>query len=701
MEFVKSSNQVNAIPPSNTQAQAIVGSEANKSTSIPVQIELTSSPHSILLSGTQYNLQLQSAELAKLATAMRYSLSLTPGLENVKAGQQTQLFALAADVIVPVPTQLSQLAKTNGIDSVQLLSLASRAQGYPLPKAEIRSNILHLSASVRIEMPPQPTLSDGEYLPSLRVQANKLVLVLAPILTKVDVTLSQPNSSTAPATLPQTIPKAQVHHKPELGQIYAAMLKKLEQITVSTVQGKASAILPASSEIEVKELSGAVKAIDKAAPLLQPQAMSQKHAQPSTVPGSSAQLIRAAQSSLLSQDTASPQGALKETVGVGSDTGVKQAMTVPSQQPQSSSPQNTQLQGNQIQNLHSLETHPKKSEPSHPDAQQLKHATQSPLLTTARQTNNLQTSNSTLDKPPVDLLFSSSTKSPLPANTEPQPNKASITNALEKALLKAGTISLPAKTLQQNRDNLATILLKYLPHIAPSPLGELAEPTKLAQEMAALTGLNLAATQSQSNPLTLNATAITTLFQLLLGFKMSAQGKLSGAGLQTYLQELQLKIGLSREHLQMLTKAGVADSVSQLASGLSLYQQASLENTNQLSWFFALPYNLGQRHEQIEGHFEREQEDKQVHKNNNWRLQLKFNLASGPILIKAHHHNEQLDIQFKANSQALLTRVSNFFPPLIQKLSQIGFVPGELSTQIDHIPATLLPGDHYLVKIEA
>ena len=105
--------------------------------------------------------------------------------------------------------------------------------------------------------------------------------------------------------------------------------------------------------------------------------------------------------------------------------------------------------------------------------------------------------------------------------------------------------------------------------------------------------------------------------------------------------------------------------------------------------------------EQLEGKFEQEADPDDPEKKAGWRLQLKFNLAQGPLLIAAQQHNQQLDIQFKGNSQMLLNKVNNFLTPLSQKLSQLGFTPGELSTQIAQVPATLLPGDHFLVKTKA
>jgi len=118
-------------------------------------------------------------------------------------------------------------------------------------------------------------------------------------------------------------------------------------------------------------------------------------------------------------------------------------------------------------------------------------------------------------------------------------------------------------------------------------------------------------------------------------------------------------------------------------------------------WFFALPYGINQRHEQLEGKFEREADSDEQQHHKGWNLQLKFNLAQGPLLISARFHQQVLDIQFKGDSQSLLRRVDNFLAPLGQKLSQLGFTPGELSTQLAPVPATLLPGDHFLVKTRA
>lgn len=141
--------------------------------------------------------------------------------------------------------------------------------------------------------------------------------------------------------------------------------------------------------------------------------------------------------------------------------------------------------------------------------------------------------------------------------------------------------------------------------------------------------------------------------------------------------------------------------MGQLATSLHLYQQASGENNGNIVWFFALPYSINQRHEQLEGKFEQENDADEQQKHNGWHLQLKFNLAQGPLLISARYHQQLLEIQFKGNNQTLLNKVDNFLAPLSQKLSQLGFTTSELSTQIAPVPATLLPGDHFLVKTKA
>jgi len=275
---------------------------------------------------------------------------------------------------------------------------------------------------------------------------------------------------------------------------------------------------------------------------------------------------------------------------------------------------------------------------------------------------------------------------------------------LQKALSKAGAMPLMIQKNVQQPQNLALELLKLLPQLAPQPLTTLTEPTHLLGELQSITSLNLAQSHTASQAQLFSGGAITTLFQLMLGVKAQGSGKQISDKLQNHLQLLQRLTGKHTSGigslLGLLEKAGTLDSMSQLASSFQLYQQASGGNEQALNWYFALPYSLNQRNEQFEGHFQKEDSDGED-KQSNWRLQLKFNLSEGAILIQAHKKDQILDLKFKGNNQYILDKISRFNSELSQKLSQIGFTPGEFTTQIASIPATLLPGDHFLVKTRA
>lgn len=317
-----------------------------------------------------------------------------------------------------------------------------------------------------------------------------------------------------------------------------------------------------------------------------------------------------------------------------------------------------------------------------------------------------KTSQEILSVSPTDInklkniLGSSSQKSEQQGNDAKTDTSIKVADVLQKAFNKAGALPIELSRSNSN-SNLASELLKLLPHLGLPPLSQLNDIDELKANILGLASLNLATPQSNQASMLMNASAITSLFQLLLGFKANNNSNSMSKKLVDYLEQLQAKVGFSTKLLGQLSKAGGLDSMGLLASNLHLYQQASNESAGNLVWFFALPYGINQRQEQLEGKFEQEADPDDPDKKMGWRLQLKFNLAQGPLLISAQNHNQQLDIQFKGNSQILLNKVNNFLTPLSQKLSQLGFTPGELSTQIAQVPATLLPGDHFLVKTKA
>ncbi|MCU8044164.1 MULTISPECIES: hypothetical protein [unclassified Shewanella] len=317
-----------------------------------------------------------------------------------------------------------------------------------------------------------------------------------------------------------------------------------------------------------------------------------------------------------------------------------------------------------------------------------------------------KTSQEILSVSPTDInklkniLGSSNQKSEQQGNDAKTDTSIKVADVLQKAFNKAGALPIELSRSNSN-SNLASELLKLLPHLGLPPLSKLNDIDELKANILGLASLNLATPQSNQASMLMNGSAITSLFQLLLGFKANNNSNSVSKKLADYLEQLQAKVGFSTKLLGQLSKAGGLDSMGLLASNLHLYQQASNESAGNLVWFFALPYGINQRQEQLEGKFEQEADPDDPDKKMGWRLQLKFNLAQGPLQISAQNHNQQLDIQFKGNSQILLNKVSNFLTPLSQKLSQLGFTPGELSTQIAQVPATLLPGDHFLVKTKA
>ncbi|WP_420787798.1 hypothetical protein [Shewanella chilikensis] len=272
-------------------------------------------------------------------------------------------------------------------------------------------------------------------------------------------------------------------------------------------------------------------------------------------------------------------------------------------------------------------------------------------------------------------------------------------NFLQRAFNKAGAMPRAEAMALEIKYNQATELLKQLPALSPVPLSELTEPSLLRAELLGLTGLQLTHQQAPSQTLT-QAGAITTLFQLLLGIRAGNQNLSVPQRLRQYLEGLQSQSGLQNYQLASLEKQGTLDALQQMSQAVALYQQANTDNGGQC-WYFMLPYYLNQRNEQLEGKFEHQESDQDTDKDKAWQLQLKFNLGMGSLLIKAQVKDTKVDLQFIGSTQTLINRVSNFLQPLSQKLLQLGLTPNELNAHVAPVPASLLPGDHYLVQLKA
>ncbi|MGI2191814.1 hypothetical protein ACRN9V_10175 [Shewanella baltica] len=613
---------------------------------IPAQVQTSPEGDSIILNGTEYNLKLVNAQQRQILLTANTFL-VTPNTQNtpptaaVTQDTISQLLALATPIALKVPEAVINLAQQNGISQAQLSALAARTQGYPLPNVTIINKEFHFANGTFVAQDPGPQLNQGEFLAKIAFQQGRPILLLTPIQSKLEIVIGAPVNETQVPTNKSS--SDIVIAKVEPVQIIASFLKKLETI-VSLPEPTKQTIAPKVDTIQAQVKVDAPHTSNSAS---SPNTFNAQAITP--IPkGLEQGLPVSTQNSenvnrLASQSLPSP---------ISTETNSKSALSQDIGAAVGKTPQET------------LGANPA-------DVNKLSH-----IWGSSGQKNEQQASDAKTD------------------------STMKVADVLQKAFNKAG--ALPVELSRSNNSsNLASELLKHLPHIGLPPLSQLNDLDELKANILGLASLNLAAPQSNQASMFMNASAITSLFQLLLGFKANNSSNSMSKKLADYLDQLQAKVGFSAKQLGQLSKAGGLDSMGQLASNLHLYQQASNESAGNLVWFFALPYGINQRHEQLEGKFEQEADPDDPEKKAGWRLQLKFNLAQGPLLIAAQQHNQQLDIQFKGNSQMLLNKVNNFLTPLSQKLSQLGFTPGELSTQIAQVPATLLPGDHFLVKTKA
>jgi hypothetical protein len=566
----------------------------------------------------------------------------------------TQLVLLAQPIQLALPQALEELAKQNGVSTQQLTTLATRPQGYPLPTAVIDQdqNQLTFAGGTSIKLSPNTALHPGQYLAKVVVQQQQLQLALTPVIAEVSVNLTKLTTTPQAALSPQATNIIITKNEP--AQILSQFLKKLESTPLPKIdnaikENDSQQKVPYGLTASSPKIALDSRAVKTAASVTQQQTQSTLSAQ---------------QASLAKNTT---------------NTAQQTNLTNTAQQANLTNSTSTAQQANLANTANTAQ-----------------HVTLPIKLLAQQHTPKANTAPAILN----------SAKNELPNTLSSDPAPIEVLN---KALSKAGAMPIKQQLAQQIPHNLASELFKHLPQISPHPLSALSDPALLSSELHSLAALNLAHTSlshsgsSHPSPL-FSGSAITTLFQLLLGVKSKSTGAGISEKLQAHFAQLQQrtlsKLSANSGLLAALDKLGGADSMAQLANSIALYQQASTDPNQPMTWYFALPYSINQRDEQFEGKFEQEN-DPDKDKKTGWKLQLKFNLAQGSLLICAHKQAEVLDIQFKGNNQMLLAKVESFNQALSDKITQIGFTPGKLTTQLAQIPATLLPGDHYLVKTRA
>ncbi|WP_351189135.1 hypothetical protein [Shewanella sp. TB4-MNA-CIBAN-0142] len=650
-------------PPANAQLDVTIENQQyqlNKTAELQKLLQQTAqvviaSDHAKLVARA-----VSSANVPVVQTEVINNQATTPVMSTASAGSTatspaqtvtTQLVLLAQPIQLSLPQGLEELAKQNGVSTQQLATLATRTQGYPLPTAIIDQGKLTFSGGTSIQLSPNTALNSGQYLAKVVVQHQQLQLALTPVIAEITVNL------TKLTTTPQADQSVQAANiiitKNEPAQILSQFLKKLESTPLPT-------------------LDNAVKGSDtqQKTPIeLTP--FSAKIGQDSATVKTGGPVTQQPNPSGLSSES----NLTKTTSNMAQQANLAKNATNTVEQTSLSTKSLAEQNTPKANTASAIDNSAKSNPPSN-------NALNNSAL------NNNASNNNALNK----------------LNGDPAPIEV-----LNKALSKAGAMPIKQQLSQQVPHNLASELFKHLPQISPHPLSALSDPALLSSELYSLAALNLAHTQlghstnSQPSPL-FSGSAITTLFQLLLGVKTKSTGSGISDKLQAHLAQLQQrtlsKLSANSGLLAALDKLGGADSLAQLANSIALYQHASTDPNQAMTWYFALPYSINQRDEQFEGKFEQEN-DSDKDKKAGWKLQLKFNLAQGSLLICAHKQADVLDIQFKGNNQMLLTRVERFNQTLSDKITQIGFTPGKLTTQLAQIPATLLPGDHYLVKTRA
>ncbi|WP_299807134.1 hypothetical protein [uncultured Shewanella sp.] len=273
---------------------------------------------------------------------------------------------------------------------------------------------------------------------------------------------------------------------------------------------------------------------------------------------------------------------------------------------------------------------------------------------------------------------------------------------LAGALEKAGGLPRSASAMPQAKETLATALLRFLPMLSPETLIELSQPQRLKQTIIGTLSHSPSPNDWLSTPLNNHINTISLLFQLLLGRASASQ----------ITPELALKLSMLQEHLglpeplvKLVESSACHSSISKLLSNLSLYQHASSKNDQMINYYFAVPYSINHYQEQLEGHVQKDNSSSSD-KNDIWRLQLKFNLASGPLLINAQvlkqvksQASSSLKLNFLSRNETVISKIDLLKPALAKKLEDIGFRQVTVNTKKDSVPATILPGEHYLVKL--
>ncbi|QYK00294.1 hypothetical protein [Shewanella psychrotolerans] len=628
---------------------------------IPVNIQFTELKDSIVLNKQTLTIDYQQASDRQLlkASADQPSSTVQLATQSITADELKGLLqVIGTTKTVDLPRTLLAYIKGNNISMAQLINLAERVQGYPIGEAKIINNLVSIPPSIQFRL-PQGQVLDGSYSASLMSIKGDLQLALTPRLAQIPITLTGEQGQLERVISNDGIATS-LTQKMSLVSGYGQLLHNLGKYSLTQQQ-----------------LATLAK------PLEAPTAFTLQTPQnliPKQFLGLNSQRLQTSLTDTIISDPIIKQLSNRMVLSVPTESPPSVA-----QGRQAYRPETSQIAGlsqtllfKMINNI---------------NTQALSTPITAALTTSLVTKIGLQQINM-----PTDTSQSLSNKLTLGSADVSASDTKAMHRGLNQALNLIADKSLPNADSGQliSKRSLLSLLQQIQPLAFPRPLGELATPTVLQQELVDSIAASIVSSSLPKLATSSHSSTIGILFQLLLG-RQHQQSNTNQ--LNQYLNQLQQKLGMRSPLLNLLDKANTGDVMGKLISGLTLYQQASSDTTQATNWYFTLPYMLDSRQEELEGHFEQNKEADA--KNQHWRLQLKFNLTLGAILINAEVNKNRLKLGFTSDSDKLLSQVSNKLTPLSQKISAIGLVTDNIVTHKAKVPGSLLPGEHYLVKIKA
>lgn len=603
-----------------------------------------------------------------------------------------QVMALGEALTMTIPKGLLAYIHGNQISLEQLTAFASRPQGYPLGEVRVSANNLYFNESQLVRL-MGAQLPAGQYIAKIELHQGQLALTLTPKLAQANLQLSATSAlvtNTTTATSAQAIESLLTQtlvSKPELASAYQMLSQKLSGQALGREMYQALARELTSIKTTTTPQPPAVESVkqvvQQSLPSLVEKPLINKQ------PDSSLQTLGP-----VSNQTPSKRDTLGLTaLAKMSINGPESALRL------SETRINTQALANVSEIRQSLLFKQIASMQTGIKLQtDLTSQQGAGVKANLGQNANLTSLQAVgIKQSQADMSLNQLGPNDIGLNDKGLNDRGLNHRGLNLALGQLADKALVAQKAMGGKLSLLNLMQQMLPLAFPRPLSQLASPSFLKQELVdSLAGItNGAAPVSSLSSISSHAGTIGVLFQLLLGRQVQTN---TSTKTPASLQGLQ-KLASGSQLLGILEKAGGLELMGKLLSNLSLYQQASGDTPQSTNWYFTLPYMIEHRHEELEGHFEQEQQDKDT--KTRWRLQLKFNLSDASLLISAEVKQGRLNLGFTSESQTLLDSIGRRLTALEQKIIAIGLTPEHIHTKASQVPASLLPGDHYLVKVKA